>query len=73
MSIPTQITRLSGNVSDSLAAVAAKGVTVPAGSNSDDLAGLIALIPSGGVDGDNLAYGGAAIVGSAIVGTAVAG
>lgn len=27
----------------------------------------------GGVDGDNLAYGGAAIVGAAIVGTAVAG
>lgn len=27
----------------------------------------------GGIDGDNLAYGGAAIVGSAIVGTAIVG
>jgi len=50
MSIASEITRISGNVSDSLSAVAAKGVTVPSGSNSDDLAGLIALINSGGLD-----------------------
>lgn len=45
MSVSSEITRISTNVSDSLSAVASKGVTVPAGSNSDDLAGLIADIP----------------------------
>ena len=48
MSISSEISRISGNISDSLAAVAAKGVTVPSGSNSDDLAGLIAQISGGG-------------------------
>lgn len=47
MSIASEISRISGNVSDSLDAVAAKGVTVPSGSNSDDLAGLIAQISTG--------------------------
>ena len=47
MSIASEISRISGNVSDSLDAVAAKGVTVPSGSNSDDLAGLIAQISGG--------------------------
>ena len=47
MSIPSEITRLSGNISDSLDAVAAKGVTVPSGSTSDDLAGLISQIATG--------------------------
>ena len=51
MSIATEIARISGNISDSLTAVANKGVTVPAGSNSDDLAGLIALISTGGGGG----------------------
>lgn len=51
MSIASEITRIQGNVSDSLTAVANKGVTVPAGSNSDDLAGLIALIQTGGGGG----------------------
>lgn len=50
MSIQSEITRISGNVSDSLNAVAAKGVTVPSGSNSDDLALLIASIPQGDVN-----------------------
>ena len=45
MSISSEINRISGNISDSLSAVATKGVTVPSGSNSDDLAGLIAQIP----------------------------
>lgn len=45
MSIQSEINRISGNVSDSLDAVAAKGVTVPQGANSDNLAGLIASIP----------------------------
>lgn len=48
MSISSEISRISQNVSDSLAAVAAKGVTVPAGSNSDDLADLIGQISGGG-------------------------
>ena len=47
MSISSEISRISQNVADSLTAVAAKGVTVPAGSNSDDLPGLIALIQQG--------------------------
>ena len=44
MSISSEISRISGNITDSLAAVAAKGVTVPSGSNSDDLPELIAQI-----------------------------
>ncbi len=48
MSISNEITRISGNVSDALTAIGAKGVTVPSGANSDDLADLIAQIPSGG-------------------------
>lgn len=47
MSIQTEITRISGNVSDALTAVANKGVTIPAGSNSDDLATLIGQISAG--------------------------
>lgn len=47
MSIQTQINRISANVQAALSAVAAKGVTVPAGSNSDDLAELIAAIVAG--------------------------
>lgn len=48
MSISSQIIRIAKNVSDSLDAVAAKGVTVPAGADSDDLPGLIAQISGGG-------------------------
>lgn len=44
MSISSEISRISGNISDALTAIAAKGVTVPAGSNSDDLADLIGSI-----------------------------
>lgn len=51
MSIQSEITRISGNVSSALTAIAAKGVTVPSGSNSDDLATLITAIPSGGGGG----------------------
>lgn len=46
MSIQSEINRISGNVSDALDAIEAKGVTIPSGSNSDDLADLIAQIPS---------------------------
>lgn len=48
MSISSEIARISGNISDSLTAVANKGVTVPSGSTSDDLPGLIAQISGGG-------------------------
>lgn len=47
MSIATEIARISKNISDSLDAVADKGVVVPAGSNSDDLPELISQILSG--------------------------
>lgn len=48
MSISSEINRIAQNVSDSLDAVAAKGVTVPVGSTSDDLPDLIAQITGGG-------------------------
>lgn len=48
MSISSEISRISGNVSDALTAIANKGVTVPSGSNSDDLATLIGAIETGG-------------------------
>ena len=51
MSISSEISRISGNISDALTAIAAKGVTVPAGSNSDDLATLIGSIQTGGGGG----------------------
>lgn len=47
MSIASEISRIQQNVTDSLSAVANKGVVVPQGSNSDDLPGLIAQIISG--------------------------
>lgn len=46
MSIQSEIDRISGNVSDALDAVAAKGVTVPSGANSDNLPDLISAIPT---------------------------
>lgn len=74
MSIQSEITRISGNVSDAFTAITNKGVTVPAGSKSDNLAYLILQIASG-VDGNNLSYGytspSAPYVGIAEVGTAV--
>ena len=48
MSIASEISRISQNVSDALTAISNKGVTVPSGSNSDDLATLIAQISGGG-------------------------
>lgn len=45
MSIASEISRIAGNVSAALLKIASKGVTVPSGSNSDDLADLIDLIP----------------------------
>ena len=48
MSIQSEINRISGNVANALTAIANKGVTIPAGSNSDDLATLIGQIQQGG-------------------------
>ena len=48
MSIQSEITRIAGNVSDALTEISNKGVVVPVGSNSDDLATLIAQITGGG-------------------------
>lgn len=48
MSISSEITRISGNVSAALTAIGAKGVTVPSGATSDDLATLIGSIQTGG-------------------------
>lgn len=47
MSISSEISRISGNISDSFDAIEAKGVTVPSGSNSDNLATLISQINVG--------------------------
>lgn len=48
MSIQSEITRLSGNVTDAFTAITAKGVTVPSGSTSDDLYSLIMQISGSG-------------------------
>lgn len=47
MSIASEIARLQGVKADILAAIAAKGVTVPSGSALDDCPALIAGIPTG--------------------------
>ena len=58
MSVQSEITRISGNITAALAAIADKGVNVPDGSNSDALAELIASIEAGGGGGNKtLAYG----------------
>ena len=51
MSIATDVARIKGNITAALAAIADKGVTVPDGSTSDALAGLIASIEAGGGGG----------------------
>lgn len=48
MSIQSEINRIKGNVTRSLAKIAAKGVTVPDGANSDNLEALIEAIQAGG-------------------------
>ena len=48
MSIATDVSRIKGNITAALAAIADKGVTVPDGSTSDVLASLIASIEAGG-------------------------
>lgn len=51
MGIASDWARIKGNINAALAAIAEKGVTVPDGSNSDALAGLIASIQAGGASG----------------------
>ena len=53
MSIATDVSRIKGNITAALAAIADKGVTVPDGSTSDALASLIASIEAGGGGGYN--------------------
>ena len=48
MSIASEITRLQNDSAAIAAAIAAKGVTVPAGSGYDDFASLIGQISGGG-------------------------
>ena len=48
MSIATDVSRIKGNITAALAAIANKGVTVPDGSTSDALAALIESIEAGG-------------------------
>ena len=48
MSIATDVSRIKGNITAALTAIADKGVTVPDGSTSDALASLIASIEAGG-------------------------
>lgn len=47
MSISSEITRISDNVSGALDAIESKGVTIPTGANSDDLPSLISSIKTG--------------------------
>ena len=48
MSVQSEINRIKGNVTAALAKIAEKGVTVPDGANSDNLAALIEAISAGG-------------------------
>lgn len=47
MSIQSEINRISGNITNALSAIADKGVSVPGGANSDDLATLIGQVEAG--------------------------
>lgn len=51
MSISSEIARIEAARDDAFDAIAAKGVTVPAGSTIDDLPALIRAIPTGGGGG----------------------
>lgn len=72
MSIKSEITRIQNNVSSALSAVSEKGVTVPSGSNSDNLPALIKAIVQGG-DGMTVTYIGDYVQGSYSVPTSTKG
>lgn len=57
MSIKSEIARIQNNVANSLSAVRNKGVSVPAGANSDNLPGLIAKISGGGASVEEITNG----------------
>ena len=57
MSIATDVSRIKGNITAALAAIADKGVNVPTGSTSDALASLIASIEAGGGGVTGITYG----------------
>lgn len=54
MSISTEISRIQTATADIKTAITGKGVTVPTGSQIDDLPALITSIPSGGGSGGDL-------------------
>ena len=54
MSIATDVSRIKGNITAALAAIADKGVTVPDGSTSDALASLIESIQAGSGGFENI-------------------
>ena len=56
MSLSSEIARIAQNVEDAFDAITDKGVTVPVGSTSDDLADLIGQISGGGPSGRTLLY-----------------
>ena len=58
MSIATDVSRIKGNITAALAAIADKGVSVPDGSTSDALASLIASIEAGGGAGGGYNFDG---------------
>lgn len=72
MSIQSEIDRISGNVQASLSAVAAAGITVPEGANSDDLPALIEAVVNEKQDKADAVTvpGGAALSMDASLGTA---
>ena len=57
MGIATDLSRVKSNITAALSAIAEKGVTVPDGSTSDALAGLIASIQAGGGSANNIIAG----------------
>lgn len=57
MSIATEKARIKRNVRAALASIAGKGVTVPEGSNSDALEGLIKAIEAGGGGANLIVHG----------------
>ena len=69
MSIASEIIRLQNDSSAIASAIAAKGITVPAGSSYDDYASLISNIPTGGSQGtaNYLVYGNPTINGNIFI------